>query len=67
MILLKNILNGNARTDILVKDGRIAAIGPQLEPVPGAEVLDGSRKAVIPAFLNMHTHAGMRPCSTSTT
>ena len=59
MILLKNILNGNARTDILVKDGRIAAIGPQLEPVPGAEVLDGSRKAVIPAFLNMHTHAGM--------
>ena len=60
MILLKNILHENRRTDILVgDDGRIGRIGPVTEQLPGAEVVDGTGFAVIPGFINMHTHAAM--------
>ena len=60
MILLKNILHGATRTDILINDeGRIGRIGPITEEIPGAEIVDGSRLAVIPGLVNMHTHAAM--------
>lgn len=60
MILLKNILHGNARTNILIDDeGRIGRIGPLVGEVPGAEMVDCSRLAVIPGLVNMHTHAAM--------
>ena len=60
MILLKNILHGTTRTDILINDeGRIGRIGSLTEEIPGAEIVDGSRLAVIPGLVNMHTHAAM--------
>ena len=60
MILLKNILNQNRRTDILIgDDGRISHIGPATEQLPGTDVVDGTGYAVIPGFINMHTHAAM--------
>ena len=60
MILLKNILHQNRRTDILVgDDGRISHIGPATEQLPGTDVVDGTGYAVIPGFINMHTHAAM--------
>ena len=59
MILLKNILHGNSRTDILIDEGRIRKTGPVTEFAPGTEMVDCSRKAVIPGFVNMHTHAAM--------
>ena len=60
MILLKNILHGNSRTDILIDDaGRIGRIGPVTGALPGAETVDCSRLAVIPGLVNMHTHAAM--------
>ena len=60
MILLKNVLHGNARTCILIDDaGRISRIGPSIEAPAGTEEVDCSRKAVIPGFINMHTHAAM--------
>ena len=60
MILLKNILNQNRRTDILIgEDGRISHIGPATEQLPGTDVVDGTGYAVIPGFINMHTHAAM--------
>ena len=60
MILLKNILHENRRTDILIgDDGRISRIGPALEQLPGTDVVDGTGYAVIPGFINMHTHAAM--------
>lgn len=60
MILLKNILHQNRRTDILVgEDGRIGRIGPVTDLQPGTDVVDGTGYAVIPGFVNMHTHAAM--------
>ena len=60
MILLKNILHQNQRTDILIgDDGRISHIGPATEQLPGTDVVDGTGYAVIPGFINMHTHAAM--------
>ena len=59
MILLKNVLDGAARTDILIDGGRIVRIGSDLSSLPGAEQVDCSTKAVIPGFVNMHSHAAM--------
>ena len=60
MILLKNILHQNRHTDILIgDDGRISHIGPATEQLPGTDVVDGTGYAVIPGFINMHTHAAM--------
>ena len=59
MILLRNILHGNSRTDILIEEGRIKRIGPVTEISPGTETVDCSGKAVIPGFVNTHTHAAM--------
>lgn len=45
---------------ILVKDGRIAAVGTreQVEPLAeaGADVIDAGRRVVMPGFVDAHTH-----------
>ena len=43
------------RRDVLVEDGRIAAIGPSL-PVADAEVIDASERIVVPGFVDTHRH-----------
>ncbi|MBO6095913.1 MAG: amidohydrolase [Bacteroidales bacterium] len=59
MILLKNVLLQDKPAHILVDGGRIARIGREPFSVPGAEEMDCTGKAVIPGFVNMHTHAAM--------
>ena len=44
--------------DILVKDGKIAAIGENLD-APDAEVIDASGQHVYPGFVDAHSHLGM--------
>ncbi len=62
-ILLKNIQLNDSQVDILIRQGIISQILPAgtciLEPSEDAEVLDCTRKAAVPGFINMHTHAGM--------
>lgn len=58
MLLLKNVLHQNRITDILINDGRFAKIAPG-QSVAGARIVDGRDKAVLPAFYNLHSHAGM--------
>jgi cytosine/adenosine deaminase-related metal-dependent hydrolase len=43
--------------DVLVADGRIAALGEGIGAPGHAEVLDASRLLVMPAFVNGHTHS----------
>lgn len=57
-ILIKEVeLNGES-TDIYIENNYIRQIGRQLS-VSADTVIDGRRKAVIPGFVNTHTHAAM--------
>src|SRR3990172_12346205 len=45
----------DATLDILVEDGRIAAVGPELSAA-GATILDASGRVVVPGLIDMHVH-----------
>ena len=51
-------LDGHA-VGLRAEDGVIAAIGAEVEPQPGDEVIDAAGKLLVPALLNGHTHAAM--------
>ncbi|MCG9916194.1 MAG: CIA30 family protein [Phenylobacterium sp.] len=42
--------------DVLIQDGRIAAVGTRLSIPAGATVIDGTGKALTPGFFDVHTH-----------
>ncbi|MGY1689717.1 dihydroorotase [Geodermatophilus sp. SYSU D01105] len=46
---------GEDAADILVEDGRIAAIGESLS-VPGADVVDAAGLVALPGLVDLHTH-----------
>ena len=62
-LLLKNVHLLEApeceRTDVLISGSSIAAIGSQIAVPAGTEVLDASKKTVMPGLINCHTHAYM--------
>ncbi|BCY08256.1 amidohydrolase family protein [Actinoplanes sp. L3-i22] len=43
-------------TDVLIENGRIAAVGPGLPAPPGAEVVQASARYVVPGYNDMHAH-----------
>jgi imidazolonepropionase-like amidohydrolase len=43
--------------DVLVRDGRIAAIAPTLAGPAGAVIVDGSSRTLLPGLIDSHTHA----------
>ncbi len=45
--------------DIALRDGKIAAIGPNLAPLEGEEMIDLSGKQVYPGFVDAHSHLGL--------
>lgn len=59
-VFLKNVVLDGSVVDILVSDGNISAIAPQLPEPPDADIFDGkSTIAVLPPFYNAHNHAAM--------
>src|SRR5512140_3968637 len=46
---------GGDAADILIEDGRIAAIGESLSS-PGAEVIDATGLIALPGLVDLHTH-----------
>ena len=44
--------------DVLVRDGKIAAVGPGL-PADGCETYDAAGCLVFPGFIDAHTHLDM--------
>ncbi|MDF7807616.1 amidohydrolase [Pontiellaceae bacterium B12219] len=57
-LLIKKVELGTEITDVLIEGNRISRIAAELE-CDGAEVINGSGKAIVPGFVNMHTHASM--------
>lgn len=57
-ILIKNVWLNEALTDIYIDGKVIRQIGPALQ-VEAAQTIDGTGKAIIPGFVNAHTHAAM--------
>lgn len=57
-ILLHNVTLNRQKTDILIENGRFAKIAPQ-QKAPAAQIVDCQGLAVLPAFYNTHSHAGM--------
>jgi 5-methylthioadenosine/S-adenosylhomocysteine deaminase len=57
-ILIRNVeLNGSC-VDVLIEDNRFKTIGSNLS-ADAAEQIDGAGMAILPTFVNMHTHASM--------
>lgn len=59
MILLQRIQHQERPVDILIDGAVISRISQEPLHIPGAQVVDCRSKAVIPGFVNMHTHAAM--------
>ena len=47
--------------DVLLKDGKVAAIGKGLAADPGVLVIDGTGKYVTPGIIDIHSHLGVYP------
>lgn len=47
---------GEREGDILIRDGRIAAVGEGLAAAGGEPVLDAAGLVAMPAFIDLHTH-----------
>src|SRR5690348_7227164 len=46
------------KATILVRNGKIEAIGPSVQPPAGAQVIDFSGKTIMPGIINSHGHVG---------
>lgn len=56
-LLVKNVRPlGGHPTDVLVRDGRIAAVGPSPETPPATPVEEGAGMMLLPAPIEGHTH-----------
>jgi imidazolonepropionase-like amidohydrolase len=47
------------RGTVLIEDGRIVAVGAQVEIPAGAEVYDATGKVVVPGLIDAHCHVGL--------
>ena len=51
----------DARRDVAIEAGRVAAVGPADEPLAGRIVIDVSGLVVAPGFVDLHSHAQTLP------
>ena len=42
--------------DVLIRDGKIAQVGPSLSAPRGVEVIDGQGRSVLPGLIDAHSH-----------
>src|SRR5262245_55611328 len=42
--------------NVLIKNGRIEAVAPDLQPPASAEIVDGAGRTLLPGLIDCHTH-----------
>lgn len=47
------------KSDVLVKQGKIAEVGPDLRTPRGAEMIDAGGHHIAPGFIDLHVHGGV--------
>ncbi len=57
-LLIRQALLDNRPVDVRIENGCLTQIAPRID-APGAEVIDGRGKAIVPPFYNAHGHAAM--------
>ncbi len=57
-LLIRNVQLNEELVDVLIEGNRIETIGEKFDPA-NHRVVDGSGKAILPTFVNAHTHASM--------
>lgn len=57
-LLLKNVTFKSRKCNILIENGRFVSLDAPAQP-DDAKIIDCDGKAIVPAFFNTHTHAGM--------
>ncbi len=61
------VTNGTlADTDVLVRDGKIAELGPGLSAPLGVPVVDGSGRYLMPGIIDAHSHLGISSVNEAT-
>jgi cytosine deaminase len=56
-LLLTNVRPpGDGATDLLIRDGQIAAVGSGLTAAPDATTIDGGGRLLFPGFVDAHAH-----------
>jgi dihydroorotase len=46
----------NGPADVLIEQGKIAAVGPKLKAPADATIIDATNKVVMPGFIDLHVH-----------
>jgi 5-methylthioadenosine/S-adenosylhomocysteine deaminase len=58
-LAIRDATLGGEQVGLRCEDGRIAELGPGVEPAAGDEVIDATGLALVPGLVNGHTHAAM--------
>lgn len=58
-ILIKNVVLGDKKTDILIEGNKFSKIGNIPNNIHIDNQINGEGKAILPGFYNLHCHAGM--------
>ncbi len=58
LVVTQDVARRVLRADVRIEGGRFVYVGPRAER-GGAEVVDGHRFAIVPGFVNAHTHVAM--------
>lgn len=58
-ILIKNISLKNRIVDVLIEGNVFKQIEPEIKDVNADKIIDGTNRAIIQPFYNMHTHSSM--------